>query len=107
MIFAYHGYPVADPPSRPTSATATAPTWHVRGYQEEGSTTTTFDMVVRNHLDRYHLVLDVIARVPKLGASAAYAAQEMRDTLIRHTRYVHEFGVDLPEVQDWQWPAPA
>src|SRR5437660_528905 len=79
----------------------------VRGYKEEGTTTTPFDMVVRNDLDRFHLVSDVIDRVPKLGYLAAYAKQEMRDKLIEHKQYITRYGDDLPEVKQWRWPEPA
>ena len=80
---------------------------HVRGYKEEGTTTTPFDMVVRNDLDRFHLVSDVIDRVPKLGYLAAYAKQEMRDKLIEHKQYITRYGDDMPEVKQWRWPEPA
>ena len=103
VIFAYHGYPALI--HHLAYKRASHANMHVRGYQEEGSTTTTFDMVVRNHLDRFHLVGAVIDHVPHLGASAAYASQAMRTKLIEHTRYVHEHGVDMPEVRDWKWPA--
>ena len=103
VIFAYHGYPSLIHHlaySRTNHANM-----HVRGYMEEGSTTTTFDMVVRNLLDRFHLAEAVIDRVPGLGASAAYAKQTLRDKLIEHTRYVCEYGVDMPEIRDWHWPS--
>ncbi len=102
VVFAYHGYPALV--HHLTYKRAVHSTMEVRGYQEEGSTTTTFDMVVRNHLDRFHLVEAVIDRVPSLGSAAAYVKQAMRDKLTEHTRYVHEHGVDMPEVRDWVWP---
>ena len=102
VIFAYHGYPSLI--HHLTYKRAARANLQVRGYQEEGSTTTTFDMVVRNHLDRFHLVEAVIDRVPSLGGSAAYVRQAMRDKLAQHTRYVDEHGVDMPEVRDWAWP---
>ena len=75
------------------------------GYKEEGTTTTPFDMVVRNDLDRFHLVSDVIDRLPRLGYLAAYAKQAMRDKLIEHNAYIREHGEDMPEVKDWRWSA--
>ena len=77
---------------------------HVRGYKEEGSTTTPFDMVVRNDLDRFHLVSDVIDRVPTLGASAAHVKQHMRDKRIQNRQYIVQHGEDMPEVLEWKWP---
>ena len=76
----------------------------MRGYKEEGTTTTPFDMVVRNDLDRFHLVADVIDRVPKLGSIAAYAKQAIRDRLTEHREYIARVGDDLPAVKDWRWP---
>jgi xylulose-5-phosphate/fructose-6-phosphate phosphoketolase len=81
---------------------------HVRGYKEEGTTTTPFDMVVLNDLDRFHLVGDVVDRVPRLAPRAAYAKQFLRDKLIDHANYIRVHGQDLPEVRDWRWrPARA
>ncbi|MFZ2223145.1 MAG: hypothetical protein WAV26_00510 [Candidatus Deferrimicrobium sp.] len=77
---------------------------HVRGYREEGTTTTPFDMVVPNDLDRFHLVNDVIDRVPGLGTRAAYTKQALRDKLIEHRQYITLHGEDMPEVRDWTWP---
>jgi xylulose-5-phosphate/fructose-6-phosphate phosphoketolase len=77
----------------------------VRGYKEEGTTSTPFDMVVMNDLDRFHLVGDVIDRVPQLGPRAAYAKQAMRDKLIEHKQYIEQHGEDLPEIRNWQWNA--
>ena len=76
---------------------------HVRGYKEEGTTTTPFDMVVRNDLDRFHLVGDVIDRVGKLGARAAYAKQFLRDKLLDHKNYIRRYGEDMPEIRNWKW----
>jgi xylulose-5-phosphate/fructose-6-phosphate phosphoketolase len=75
----------------------------VRGYKEEGTTTTPFDMCVINDLDRFHLVGDVIDRVPKLGERAAYAKQEIRDRLIDHREYIRRYGDDMPEIKNWTW----
>jgi xylulose-5-phosphate/fructose-6-phosphate phosphoketolase len=75
----------------------------VRGYKEEGTTTTPFDMCVLNDLDRFHLVSDVIDRVPKLGARAAYAKQAIRDKLIDHKQYIARYGDDMPEITGWRW----
>jgi len=105
VIFAHHGYPWLI--HRLTYRRTNHDNIHVRGYKEEGTTTTPFDMVVRNDLDRFHLVSDVIDRVPKLGYLAAYAKQEMRDKLIEHKQYITRYGDDLPEVKQWRWPEPA
>jgi xylulose-5-phosphate/fructose-6-phosphate phosphoketolase len=105
VIFAHHGYPWLI--HRLTYRRTNHDNIHVRGYKEEGTTTTPFDMVVRNDLDRFHLVSDVIDRVPKLGYLAAYAKQEMRDKLIEHKQYITRYGDDMPEVKQWRWPEPA
>jgi xylulose-5-phosphate/fructose-6-phosphate phosphoketolase len=76
---------------------------HVRGYKEEGTTSTPFDMCVLNDLDRFHLVSDVIDRVPKLGARAAYVKQAMRDKLIEHKEFITRHGEDMPEISGWTW----
>jgi xylulose-5-phosphate/fructose-6-phosphate phosphoketolase len=101
IIFAYHGYPWLI--HRLTYRRTNHRNLHVRGYKEEGTTTTPFDMAVRNDIDRFHLVDDVIDRVPKLGCLAAYTKQAMRDKLIEHKQYITEYGDDLPEVRDWKW----
>ena len=101
IIFAFHGYPYLI--HRLTYRRTNHPNLHVRGYKEEGTTTTPFDMCVLNDLDRFHLVQDVIDRVPQLGARAAYAKQAIRDKLIEHKQYVDEHGDDMPEVTSWTW----
>jgi xylulose-5-phosphate/fructose-6-phosphate phosphoketolase len=76
---------------------------HVRGYKEEGTTTTPFDMAVLNELDRFHLVGEVIDRVPGLGSRAAYAKQYLRDKLLDHKAYIDKHGEDMPEIRNWKW----
>jgi xylulose-5-phosphate/fructose-6-phosphate phosphoketolase len=101
IIFAYHGYPWLI--HRLTYRRTNHHNLHVRGYKEEGTTTTPFDMVVRNDLDRFHLVSDVIDRVPKLAPVAAYVKQAMRDKLVEHREYIRSFGQDMPEIREWSW----
>jgi xylulose-5-phosphate/fructose-6-phosphate phosphoketolase len=102
VIFAFHGYPWLI--HRLVYKRTNHQSFHVRGYIEEGSTTTPFDMVVRNRLDRFHLAEDVIDRVPALGAAAAYAKQAIREKLVDHQLYIAEHGNDMPEVRNWRWP---
>ncbi|MCC3492591.1 MAG: phosphoketolase family protein [Microcoleus sp. PH2017_16_JOR_D_A] len=102
VIFAFHGYPWLI--HRLTYRRTNHPNIHVRGYKEEGTTTTPFDMVVINDLDRFHLVGDVIDRVPKLSYAAAYGKQALRDKLIEHRLYITKHGDDMPEIRDWKWP---
>lgn len=101
IIFAYHGYPWLI--HRLAYRRTNHNNMHVRGYKEEGTTTTPFDMVVLNDLDRFHLVIDVCDRVPKIGYDAAYVKQMMQDKLIEHRLYITEHGEDMPEIRDWKW----
>jgi xylulose-5-phosphate/fructose-6-phosphate phosphoketolase len=102
IIFAFHGYPWLI--HRLTYRRTNHRNLHVRGYKEEGTTTTPFDMVVLNDLDRFHLVMDVIERVPKLESVGAHLLQQMRDKRFEHKRYITEHGEDMPEIRDWKWP---
>ena len=101
VIFAHHGYPWLI--HRLTYRRHNHDNFHVRGYKEEGTTTTPFDMVVLNELDRFHLMGDVIDRLPQLGYTAAYAKQFTRDKLIEHKAYIRQYGEDMPEVREWRW----
>jgi xylulose-5-phosphate/fructose-6-phosphate phosphoketolase len=101
IIFAYHGYPWLI--HRLTYRRTNHRNLHVRGYKEEGTTTTPFDMAVRNDLDRFHLVSDVIDRVPRLEYVAAHVKQSLRDKLIEHKNYIAKYGQDMPEIREWQW----
>jgi xylulose-5-phosphate/fructose-6-phosphate phosphoketolase len=103
IIFAFHGYPWLI--HRLTYRRTNHNNLHVRGYKEEGTTTTPFDMVVLNELDRFHLVMDVIDRLPQLGARAAYFKQALRDKLIEHKQYVCKHGDDMPDIARWRWGA--
>jgi xylulose-5-phosphate/fructose-6-phosphate phosphoketolase len=105
VVFAFHGYPWLI--HRLTYRRTNHTNIHVRGYKEEGTTTTPFDMCVLNELDRFHLVGDVIDRVPMLGARAAYAKQAIRDALIEHRQYITRHGEDDPRIMNWRWGAPA
>jgi phosphoketolase len=102
VIFAYHGYPQLI--HRLTYNRKNHDNIHVRGYIEEGTTTTPFDMVVLNKLDRFHLAIEVIERVPGLVSRAAHARQLFRDKLLEHKRYIDQYGEDMPEIQGWSWP---
>lgn len=101
IIFAYHGYPWLI--HRLTYRRSNHHNLHVRGYKEEGTTSTPFDMVVMNDLDRFHLVADVVDRVPRLRQRAAYVKQYVRDQLIDHKHYIRQYGEDMPEIRDWVW----
>jgi xylulose-5-phosphate/fructose-6-phosphate phosphoketolase len=105
IIFAFHGYPWLI--HRLAYRRTNHSNLHVRGYKEEGTTTTPFDMVVRNDLDRFHLVMDVIDRVAQLGPSAAYLKQELFEKLVEHKRYITRYGQDLPEIRNWRWTPPS
>jgi xylulose-5-phosphate/fructose-6-phosphate phosphoketolase len=101
IIFAFHGYPLLI--HRLTYRRANHRNLHVRGYKGEGTTTTPFDMVVMNDLDRFHLVSDAIDRLPGLGSRGAYAKQYVRNKLLDHKSYISRHGEDLPEIRDWKW----
>ncbi|HEY9678890.1 MAG TPA: phosphoketolase family protein [Drouetiella sp.] len=102
VIFAYHGYPWLI--HRLTYRRKNHHNIHVRGYKEEGTTTTPFDMVVLNEMDRFNLASDVFERVPKLQYEAARGKQYLRNKLIDHRNYIRKYGEDMPEVRDWKWP---
>jgi xylulose-5-phosphate/fructose-6-phosphate phosphoketolase len=102
VVFAYHGYPWLI--HRLTYRRTNHENMHVRGYKEEGTTTTPFDMVMLNDLDRFHLVIDVIDRVPSLGEHAAALRQRMIDERLRCRAYTRENGEDPPEISGWTWP---
>jgi xylulose-5-phosphate/fructose-6-phosphate phosphoketolase len=102
IIFAYHGYPWLI--HRLTYRRTNHRNLHVRGYKEEGTTTTPFDMTVLNDLDRFHLAGDVVDRVPRLARAGAHFKQFLRDKLIEHKQYIAEYGDDMPEIREWKWP---
>ena len=102
MIFAFHGYPWLI--HRLTYRRSNHRNIHVRGYKEEGTITTAFDMTVLNDLDRFHLVMDSIDRLPQCAERGVYLRQQLADKLIEHRQYIREHGVDLPEIQNWLWP---
>ena len=101
IIFAFHGYPWLI--HRLTYRRTNHKNIHVRGYKEEGTITTPFDMTVLNDMDRFHLVQDVIERLPQLGDKCAYLQQEMQDKLIQHKQYIRKNGEDMPEIRNWKW----
>lgn len=103
IVFAFHGYATM---IHELTYYRTNRNLHVFGYQEEGTITTPFDMRVQNEIDRFHLVQTVIKCLPQLGNKGAYLLQKMRDTLVEHKQYIAEYGIDLPEVRDWQWHTP-
>jgi xylulose-5-phosphate/fructose-6-phosphate phosphoketolase len=102
VIFAYHGYPWLI--HRLTYRRTNHDNFHVRGYKEEGTTTTPFDMTVLNDLDRYHLAGDVVDRVPRLQRIGGHFKQWLRNRLVEHKQYIYEHGEDMPEIRDWKWP---
>jgi xylulose-5-phosphate/fructose-6-phosphate phosphoketolase len=103
VIFAYHGYPWLI--HRLTYRRTNHDNLHVRGYKEEGTITTPFDMTVLNEMDRFHLAMDAIERLPQLGGKAAYITQACRDKLIEHGQYIRKYGEDMPEIRNWTWKA--
>lgn len=100
IIFAYHGYPSL---IRELTYKRFNRNLSVHGYNEEGTITTPFDMRVQNEIDRYHLVMDIVNHLPQLGNKGAYVLQKMRDTLVYHKNYIHEYGLDIEEVRNWKW----
>jgi xylulose-5-phosphate/fructose-6-phosphate phosphoketolase len=105
IIFAYHGYPWLI--HRLTYRRTNHDNLHVRGYKEEGTTTTPFDMTVLNDLDRFHLAGDVADRVPRLRPISGHFKQFLRDKLVEHKQYIERYGEVMPEIRDWQWPSSA
>ena len=102
IVFAYHGYPALI--HRLTYRRTNHGNLHVRGFKEEGTTTTPFDMTVLNDLDRFHLVMDVVDRVPRLGSTSARVKKAMQDKLLAHKQYIRQHGDDMPEIRNWKWP---
>ena len=105
VIFAFHAYPWLI--HRLTYRRTNHHNIHVRGYKEEGTITTPFDMTVLNDLDRFHLVMDAIDRRPQTGAAGAALKARLADKLVEHKRYIRAHGQDMPEVRDWRWKSAA
>jgi xylulose-5-phosphate/fructose-6-phosphate phosphoketolase len=102
VVFAYHGYPYLI--HRLVYKRTNHRNFHVRGFVEEGTTTTPFDMAVMNELDRFHLAMEAIERLPALRDRAAGLIAVLKEKLAAHKAYVHEYGDDMPEIRDWKWP---
>ena len=102
VIFAFHAYPWLI--HRLTYRRHNHDNLHVRGYKEEGTITTAFDMTVLNDLDRFHLVIDALDRLPQVGSAGAYLKQQLADKLVEHRQYIDRYGEDMPEIRDWIWP---
>jgi xylulose-5-phosphate/fructose-6-phosphate phosphoketolase len=103
VVFAFHGYPWLI--HRLTYRRTNHDNFHVRGYKEEGTTTTPFDMTVLNDIDRFHLAGDVLDRVARLSGVAGHEKQWLRNQLIEHKLYINKHGDDMPQIRDWRWPA--
>jgi xylulose-5-phosphate/fructose-6-phosphate phosphoketolase len=101
VIFAYHGYPTLV--HRLTYSRTNHQNIHVHGYKEEGTITTAFDMTVLNNMDRFHLVMNAVDRLPQIGAKGTHLKQQLQDKLIEHKHYIREHGEDMPEIRNWQW----
>jgi xylulose-5-phosphate/fructose-6-phosphate phosphoketolase len=104
IIFAFHAYPWLI--HRLTYRRTNHANLHVRGYKEEGTITTAFDMTVLNDLDRFHLVMDVIDRLPQTGSKGSHLKRQLQDKLIQHKRYIDRHGQDMPEIRNWKWGSP-
>jgi xylulose-5-phosphate/fructose-6-phosphate phosphoketolase len=101
VIFAFHGYPSLI--HKLTYRRSNHHNFHVHGYKEEGTVTTPFDMTVLNELDRFHLVMNCIDRLPQTGECGIYLKQQLKDKLVEHRLYINKHGQDLPEIRNWQW----